>query len=102
MIISAEPHDGNWLPMPPATRDIITRQYFYDWDAEDPYHLSIERIDVHGPGPVTEPVTVTAQVESVGRFVDGFAEYLGGDVQPARRRPQRAAHPAGGELVVRR
>ncbi len=35
VIISAEPHDGNWLPMPPATRDIITRQYFYDWDAED-------------------------------------------------------------------
>ncbi|NKR96420.1 DUF1214 domain-containing protein [Rhodococcus hoagii] len=75
VIISAEPHDGNWLPMPPATRDIITRQYFYDWNAEDPYHLSIERIDVHGSGPVTEPVTVTAQVESVGRFVDGFAEY---------------------------
>ncbi len=69
------------------------RQYFYDWDAEDPYHLSIERIDVHGPGPVTEPVTVTAQVESVGRFVDGFAEYWR-RVQPARRRPQTCCAPS--------
>lgn len=75
VIISAEPHGGNWLPMPPNTKDIITRQYFYDWDAEEPYHVSIERIDVDGPGPLAEPVVVTGQVESVGRFVDGFAEY---------------------------
>ncbi|PTR29016.1 uncharacterized protein DUF1214 [Rhodococcus sp. OK519] len=75
VIISARPHEGNWLPMPPNAKDVITRQYFYDWDAEDPYHVSIERLDVDGPGPVAEPVTVTGQVESVGRFVDGFAEY---------------------------
>ncbi|QCQ93621.1 DUF1214 domain-containing protein [Rhodococcus sp. SGAir0479] len=75
VVISARPHTGNWLPMPENTKDIITRQYFYDWDAEEPYHLSIERIDVEGTGPVTEPVTVTGQVESVGRFVDGFAGY---------------------------
>ena len=75
VIISAQPHEGNWLPMPPNTREIVTRQYFYDWDAEDPYHVSIERIDTDGCGPVTEPAAVTGQVQSVGRFVDGFAEY---------------------------
>lgn len=75
VIISARPHEGNWLPMPENTKDIVTRQYFYDWDAEEPYHLSIERIDVNGSGPVVEPVTVTGQVEALGRFVDGFADY---------------------------
>ncbi|WP_430330798.1 DUF1214 domain-containing protein [Rhodococcus sp. ACT016] len=75
VIISARPHEGIWLPMPANTAEIITRQYFYDWDGEDPYHVSIQRIDVDGPGPVAEPVTVSTQVESVGRFVDGFAEY---------------------------
>lgn len=75
VVISAEPHEGNWLPMPPDTGRLITRQYFYDWDGEDPYHISIERLDVPGAGPVAEPQVVSGQVETVGRFVDGFSEY---------------------------
>ncbi|WP_305094637.1 DUF1214 domain-containing protein [Prescottella sp. R16] len=75
VVISAEPHAGNWLPMDPRTRNIMTRQYFYDWDAEEPYHISIERIDLQSDGPVTEPRTVTRHVEHLGEYVDGFADY---------------------------
>ncbi|CAM3047552.1 DUF1214 domain-containing protein [Prescottella defluvii] len=75
VIISAEPYSTNWLPMHPQAGNIITRQYFYDWDDEEPYHISIERIDTESDGPVTEPRTVTRHVEHLGRYVDGFAEY---------------------------
>lgn len=73
--ISAEPHSGNWLPMDSRVRYLVTRQYFYDWDREEPHHISIERLDPPDGGPVTDPATVRSQVVDLGRYVKGFAAY---------------------------
>lgn len=75
VIISAEAHAGNWLPMDPAATKLMIRQYFYDWENEEPYHISIERLDETGSGPVADPVVIAGQVTRVGEFVDGYSDY---------------------------
>lgn len=75
VIISAERHDGNWLPMDAAATKLMIRQYFYDWENEEPYHISLERLDFSGTGPVPDPVVIASQVTRVGEFVDGFSDY---------------------------
>lgn len=75
VIISATPQEGNWLPLDPQGARIMTRQYFYDWTAESPYHFSVERLDQAGPGPKADPESVQHELTGVGRFVDGFAHF---------------------------
>lgn len=75
VIISAQEHGGNWLPLHPDATRLMIRQYFYDWENEAPYHISVERLDLDGTGPVPDPTVIAQQVAGVGEFVDGFAEY---------------------------
>ncbi|MGH3353013.1 MAG: hypothetical protein ACRDPS_20290 [Nocardioides sp.] len=73
LILSAEPHEGNWLPLTPGADHVVSRQYFYDWDTEEPAHVSIERLDAAGPGPVAEVAAVLDEVVGFGQLVEGFA-----------------------------
>ncbi|MFE4500050.1 DUF1214 domain-containing protein [Rhodococcus sp. NPDC056743] len=75
VIISAESYAGNWLAMDPAATKLMIRQYFYDWENEEPYHISIERLDETGSGPIADPVVIASQVARVGEFVDGYSDY---------------------------
>ena len=45
IIASPERHDGNWIPLPSGADTIWVRQFFYDWDREQPAGLWIDRID---------------------------------------------------------
>jgi hypothetical protein len=55
LIISAERHEGNWLPMTEETGTLIVRQTFLDRDEETPASLSIDPLDENAPppGPLT-------------------------------------------------
>lgn len=54
IIVGATRHDGNWVPLEPGADTIWMRQFFYDWEHEQPASLWIDRIDdgpraaVHG------------------------------------------------------
>ncbi|KRF21299.1 hypothetical protein ASG90_02190 [Nocardioides sp. Soil797] len=73
LILSAEPHEGNWLPLTPDADHLMSRQYFYDWDTEEAAHISVERLDDTGDGPVAEPEKVIDEVVGFGQLVEGFA-----------------------------
>jgi len=49
---SAARHAGNWMPLEPGADTIWVRQFFYDWDHEQPASLWIDRID---DGPRAQP-----------------------------------------------
>ena len=44
LTLSAESHDGNWLPIAEDATALVVRHFFYDWDTEVASSLSIERV----------------------------------------------------------
>src|SRR6185437_1022593 len=53
LTLSAERHDGNWLPIAEDATILVVRHFFYDWDTEVASSLSIERVgadDAAGAG----------------------------------------------------
>lgn len=73
LILSAEPHEGNWLPLAPDADHVMSRQYFYDWDTEEAAHICVERLDASGPGPVAGVDAVLDEVLGFGQLVEGYA-----------------------------
>jgi hypothetical protein len=47
--------ESPWLRLHPATTDLIVREYFGDWEREEPSELRIERLDEAGPTPLLAP-----------------------------------------------
>jgi hypothetical protein len=86
LVLSAEHHDGNWLPIPEDATILVVRHFFYDWDSEEPSSLSIER--VAGKGATsgggekhrrksTDPREVAArQLIALGDFVVANLEFF--------------------------
>ena len=76
LVVSATPHDGNWLPMTPESRTLIVRQTFLDRQTETPADLTIERINCSDeekrPAPLT-PEQLDAGLKSAGTLVAGAA-----------------------------
>jgi hypothetical protein len=54
IIASPHRHDGNWMQLDPAARNItvIVRDAYYDWAAEQGLELHIEMLDRKGDEPV--------------------------------------------------
>ena len=55
VILSREKQDGNWVPLPSGFCHVYVRQWFYDWENEEPGSIFIERIGAtYPPPPQTE------------------------------------------------
>ena len=50
LTLSAEHHEGNWLPIAEDATILVVRHFFYDWDTEVASSLSIERVGAAGRG----------------------------------------------------
>jgi hypothetical protein len=61
VIASAEPREGNWLPLDPHGRQLILRMYFLEWTTEEPASVAIEQIGHEGVPP--EPVQPSRMAE---------------------------------------
>jgi hypothetical protein len=45
IVVSAIPHEGNWVSLESGADTIWVRQFFYDWEHEHPASLWIDRVD---------------------------------------------------------
>ena len=72
-ILSADHHEGNWLPIAENATALVVRHFFYDWDTEVASSLSIERIGAErekAARPAEDPRAVVArQLIALGDFV---------------------------------
>ncbi len=98
IVLSADEHRGNWLPLHPDARYVAIRQYFYDWDSEEAAEFRIVRIGNEGRPPrPPEPAAMAVILDEAGEWVEttaGFwnqwveelrASYRPGTISPARR-----------------
>ena len=71
--LSAKEGRGNWMALSPRTSSLVVRQFFYDWDAEEPALLEIECLEPGPSWPDPEPLSpagVARQLVAVGEFVE--------------------------------
>jgi hypothetical protein len=88
LFLSAEHHEGNWLPIAPDASALVVRHFFYDWNTEVASSLSIERIGGEGAQrehrPAEDPRAVTArQLIALGDFVVGNLDFFLQFARPA-------------------
>lgn len=88
LVLSARPRPelGNrWVPLPQGASELYIRQYYYDWDNEQPAQLVIEREDdCYPPAPINEADFrsrfeqanrfLTVQAGMARKFVESFLE----------------------------
>ena len=71
IIASADEHPGNWLPLDPAARQIVIRQYFKDWERETPAAFQIERLDADASPPAPlESAEMAAVLDDAANWVN--------------------------------
>ena len=86
IVASAEPHEGNWLPLDPRARQIVIRQYFKDWTTEIPATFEIERIGDEGtPAPPLDSASMAHVLDDAANWVRTSTEFWGGWVPELRQ-----------------
>ncbi|MDT4832020.1 hypothetical protein FQZ97_655570 [compost metagenome] len=104
IILSTQPHDGNWVRMEPATNALVVRQTFLDRKAETPAELHIERIDGNGKPPALSAERLHGGLLRAAGFVEGtarifadWAQGYGGHVNALPPADQAVCQAAGGD-----
>ena len=72
VVLSADEHEGNWMRVEGEHPTLVVRHFFYDWGAEQPSVLQIERIgdEVAAKGSaVAADLAVSRQIHALGEFV---------------------------------
>jgi hypothetical protein len=79
VVLSADKHDGNWMPIDGAHPTLTVRHFFYDWDTEVPSSLRIERrgrsVEAQPPA-VDADSTVSRQLVALGDFVHDNLQFF--------------------------
>jgi hypothetical protein len=79
VVLSAQPHEGNWMPIEGDHPTLTVRHFFYDWDTETASTLHIERIGeaVEMTRQTTDLETVVSrQLVALGDFVNENLEFF--------------------------
>ena len=85
IILSAEPHEGNWLPLDEGATMLVVRHFFYDWEHEVPVTMSIEALsgpaDLEEHTPVEPKAAMARQVIALGDFLEENLNFFLGLLQ---------------------
>lgn len=66
--LSLSDRPGNHLKIDPGVSRIFVRQFFGDWETEQPMRIRIERVDDHAPPPPPTPERVAAGLRAAMDF----------------------------------
>ena len=79
VVLSADEHTGNWLAIDGDTPTLTVRHFFYDWDAEAPSRLHIERLGdpvAVKAASIDADVAVARQLVALGDFVHDNLQFF--------------------------
>jgi hypothetical protein len=76
VILSAQPHAGNWIPLHPDADHVCIRQYVSDWDHDPVAPLRIECVGNEGLAPPrVEPARVAEALSRAATWVERSVVY---------------------------
>ena len=109
--IGPDERAGNWMPTPPGADFLIVRQFFYDWNTENPAVLDIERVQDSGdPAEVLDdpnaatPDRVARQLSAVSTWLNASAKFwvdveVMGQMSDCNRFQAATAKPESGGAI---
>lgn len=99
IVLGGEKRPGNWVELPDGATTLIVRQFFYDWDREQPASFEIERIDSgdRRTPALPTPGGIARQIDALGRFVHDNTKWWA-DVARAKRAGANGFPDDGGGL----
>jgi hypothetical protein len=68
--LGGSPRSRNWLPLAPNVEFLLVRQYFGDWEREQPGDLAIERVGGDGPTPPPRSDEIAARLDRLVTWLD--------------------------------
>ena len=89
MLLSPEPHPGNYLKLEADASRLVVRQFFLDWEKEKPALLHIERVGQGGAPPPLAPERLAPTLGGVGMMVAGLTAMWGAEIAKLAARPNR-------------
>jgi hypothetical protein len=75
IIMSQEPHEGNWLQLDPGLNRVYIRQFYGNWDTETRMSCRIERVDLDGPAPPPTAEDVARRLDETMQWLREDSEY---------------------------
>lgn len=73
LILSPNPHPGNWLRLEPEAAIVQIREYFNDWQADRPGEFEIVRIGSEGEAPPRQaPSDLARRLDQALDWVQGY------------------------------
>lgn len=89
IVLSPRPHEGNWISLHPNATQVLIRQYFFDWEREEPAEFTIEAADENGePPPPLDPRHVARLLNEVALWIETTVCVWNDWVQDLRARHQ--------------
>jgi hypothetical protein len=68
VILSAAQHPGNWLKLGPGPNFLFIRQFFGEWDTEEPMWIRVERLGANEPPPPLSPERLIRGLQEAGNW----------------------------------
>ncbi len=75
LFLSPDPQSGNWIQTTPETFRVTVRQFFLDWEGEDPMRARIDRLTGDSAPPTLTPEKVSEGFERAARWVQESITY---------------------------
>ncbi len=84
--ISPDPQPGNWLRSTPNTFRVTVREFFADWENEEPMRARIDRLG-EAPPPEIVPQILAQGLKDAGRWVRDSINYWADMIEKWKARP---------------
>lgn len=93
IVLSAQPHSGNWIELEPRTSSLVVREFFLDRRGEIPAQFEIECQGAGGPPPPLDPVALDRALAATAAFVKGSVDLFTGWAEGFSRHPNELHAP---------
>lgn len=89
LMLSPIPQPGNWIRTTPNTFRVTFRQFFADWEGEEPMQARIDRLTGDGAPPELTPEKVTSGLAAAAHWVDWSVTYWADMIEKWKSQPNR-------------
>lgn len=89
LILSPDPHPGNWLKTTPNSFRVTVRQFFADWEGEEPMDARIEILTGDRKPPVLTPELVSEGLGAAAHWLKWSVTYWADMLEKWKAQPNR-------------
>lgn len=89
LMLSPESQPGNWIRTTPRTFRVTVRQFFSDWEEEEPMRAHIERLSDDGVLPETTPEAVAKGLLRSAQWLKESITYWADMIEHWKKQPNR-------------